>query len=437
MRCAVISKGLSISRLKEEVMKKGGRNLRVLSITRQVYCDLDDAALAKLQQAPGLTVKAVGSVRHQQEVVIPSTYSPSTLGLYAGWYQFRETWKPPLTGQGVTIAILDSGIRKTHEALAGKVIYEANFTSFPTCDDLFNHGTGVAYIAAGGRHAPDEEAGIAPGAKLWNIKVLDDDGVGTEETVVSGIEECFRLEMEAGEKGLSPTDPMDLNFVNMSFGGPDEGDPDSPIRAAIRNAVESFGGRTYFVIIAAAGNEGPAPGSITCPACDPSVVAVGSTTFQPFHVWELSSRGPTMEGLIKPDFACYGVRTLTASSTADDAYVVKSGTSFSAPIVAGAMGAVWEGMTRQYGEDFWREFYAGGPQRVLEMGAQICVKPEGALPGKDNDYGYGALNGLVAIERGKAAAGYLPMSEIVGMATPLMGLGMMGMVVSGLTKGTK
>jgi len=445
-RYAVISKGLSISQLKEEVLRVGGRNISILSITKQIYCLLDDDAVRRLGVVPGLMVKTVGVIKHQemrapalQELpsqFLPATYSASKIGVFSGFYDFRNAWTPAVTGRGGTIALLDSGIRRTHEGLQGKVIYEEDFTGQGTTEDLFDHGTGVAYVAAGGRHAVEEESGLAPDAYLWNMRVLDENGEGSEENVVRALERCYELELEANEKGLSPDDPMDLNFVNMSFGSEDTGDPDNPIRAAIRQSVEAFGGLTYFVYIAAAGNGGPELGTITCPACDPNVIAVGASTFSPFRVWEQSSRGPTKEGLIKPDFCGFGVRTLTASAAGDDKYVVKSGTSFSAPACCGGMAAVWEGMTRQYGVRFWEEFYERGAEGVLELGSRICVKPEDAPPGKDNDYGYGLVSGLAALQAGKAAVG-MDLSSVTQIVVPVISLGMVGMMMSTMAKGMK
>ena len=435
-RYAVISKGLNISQLKEEVERCGGRNLKVLSSVGQIFCHLDDSGRARLEATPGLVVKVVKKVGHQEvrapvpilqapSATTPATYATSQSGLLSGFYAFRAAFDPPITGLGCTIAILDSGIRKSHEGLKGKVVYEENFSDSPTVDDIFDHGVGVAYIAAGGRHAPSEESGLAPDAYLWNMKVLDDNGEGSEENVVAAIERCIELDKEAIAKELPRTDPMNLGIINMSFGAPDDGDPDNPIRAAVRSAVEE----TQLIPIAAAGNGGPAQQTITCPATDPLVIAVGSMTFSPFRVWDLSSRGPTKEGLVKPDVAGYGVRMLTASAKADDAYVVKSGTSFSAPVVSGGFATMWEGMRRQYGEGYFE-----GVERIFEMTPYMCVKPEDAPREKDNDYGWGLLSGLVAAELGK---GMVPMAAITEMVVPILGLGMVGMMMASMAKGLK
>jgi serine protease AprX len=69
------------------------------------------------------------------------------------FYMLRSYFNPPLTGAGLTVAVLDSGIRKTHQSLRSKIVYEANFTDSPTAGDAFGHGTQVAFVIAGGMHA--------------------------------------------------------------------------------------------------------------------------------------------------------------------------------------------------------------------------------------------------------------------------------------------
>jgi len=441
MRYAVISKGLTISQLQSEVQRYGGRNLKIASISKQIFCDLDDAGLLKIKTIPGLTVKGIGRISHQQistsplvipaANVVPTTYGTSQASFASGFYDFRHSFNPHVLGDGCTIAILDSGIRKTHEGLRDKVVYEANFSDSPTCDDIFDHGTGVAYVAAGGIDQPGTECGMAPNAYLWNIKVLDDNGEGTEENAVLGIEHCMEKEIEGDRLGLAITDPMELNLLNISWGGPDDGDPDNPIRVALRAFTVNPPTPTEAIIaypIAAAGNQGPNPGTITFPACDERVIAVGAATFSPFAIWEYSSRGPTKEGLIKPDVAGYGVRMLTASSKADDAYVVKSGTSFSAPAVSGAFALLWQAYRRVYGTE---EPYVGIEQ-WHQITPTLCVKPEGIAMGKDNDYGYGTLSGLAALQLGRTA---MPLAGIMEGIIPIVGIGMLGVMMASAVKG--
>ena len=104
------------------------------------------------------------------------------------FYLLRSYFNPPLTGSGLTVAVLDSGVRKTHESLRSKVVCEANFTDSPTADDIFGHGTQVAFVIAGGMHAAGEKAGVSPGASILNIKVINDEGIGSDEDIVLGID---------------------------------------------------------------------------------------------------------------------------------------------------------------------------------------------------------------------------------------------------------
>ena len=297
------------------------------------------------------------------------------------FYLLRSYFNPPLTGAGLTVAVLDSGVRKSHESLRSKVVYEANFTSFPTPDDGFGHGTQVAFVIAGGMHALGAKAGVCPGASLMNIKVIGDDGVGSDESVILGIDKVCELAEAARKQGLWPTDDMYPNVINMSFGGEDDGDPDNPVRAACRQASLEYG----LDVVAAAGNFGPKMTTITLPACEPEVIAVGAVeTTGELVIWDESSRGPTVQGETKPDFVIWGTSIEMASDKADDEYVVKSGTSFAAPMVSGLTGLLWESGRRAYGES-----WAFRWTQAREVAPYFCTKPQQAPLNKDNSYGFG------------------------------------------------
>jgi serine protease AprX len=348
------------------------------------------------------------------------------VSLSALFYELRAALDPPLTGTGLTVAILDSGIKKTHQCFdGGKVVHEANFSGAQDCSDHFDHGTGVASLIAGGRHAADEEAGVSPGAYLMNIKVIDDEGVGTDESVILGIEEVCNLVQAARLRGLYPTEALYPNLMNLSFGGDDDNDPDNPIRTACRQASLEYG----IDVIAAAGNAGPKISSIMLPASEPEVIAVGAIESEVFHIWERSARGPTKAGDTKPDFVTWGTNLNVASSKSDTEYTVKSGTSFSAPIVAGLTGLIWETGRRIYGDDWylrWRDIKSFAPF--------LCLKPEDAPLKKDNAYGYGlpALGSMIG-SLGSGNSSSMTTSE---MTAGVMGLGLIGMMVN-LIGGTR
>ncbi len=437
MRYSVISKGLTITELQLEVNRCGGKNLRVAVASKQVFCDLDDVGLVRLRTVPGLTVKKIGKI--STDISAPSitpippptlagmpVYGASQASLSSGFYDLRNAFDPPLVGARSTLAILDSGVRKTHEGLLNKFVYEANFSDSPTCEDIFDHGTGVAYLACGGTNGPGEESGITPGAYFMNIKVLNDIGVGTEEAAVLGIECVIELKEQAVQQGLSPSDPFYPSGLNMSWGAPDDGDPDNPIRVACR-ALPEHG----LLAFASAGNGGPNPGTVTMPACEPlpAVVAVGVVTISPFQIAEYSSRGPTKEGFIKPDGVFFGHRMLTASSKSDTAYTIKSGTSFAAPGIAGAANLGAELLMRLLGQEIVD--IPEGVELVKENLMKYAVKPAGIPAGQDNNYGYGLPAGDLIL------GAVRPALMDLSMITPILGLAMVGMMVPSLIKGMK
>ncbi|GAH34085.1 unnamed protein product [marine sediment metagenome] len=109
-------------------------------------------------------------------------FTPLQLLSMIGLVDLQSLTVPPLYGQGSSIAVLDTGMRITHEQLGGMVVFSKNYTS-DTTEDSFDHGTGVASII----HA------VAPLSGILNMKVNDDKGDGTSEEVVEAIEDCIDL----------------------------------------------------------------------------------------------------------------------------------------------------------------------------------------------------------------------------------------------------
>src|ERR1043166_8564719 len=223
-----------------------------------------------------------------------------------------------LDGSGVTIAVLDSGIDKNHKSFAttGKIKFSKDFTGENRTDDPWGHGTHVAAIAAGDG-APTNGAyeGIAPGASLVNLRVLNSNGVGR----VSGV--LAALDWLMTNKGT-----YNVKVVNMSLGTPAINSyEDDPVCNAVRKLVDAG-----VVVVAAAGNLGKDAngnkvyGAIHCPGNEPSVITVGaSNSFgtdgrNDDTVTTYSSRGPTRsfsvdsyglvhyDNIIKPDLVAPG-----------------------------------------------------------------------------------------------------------------------------------
>jgi serine protease AprX len=357
MRYTIIARGMTLSQVEAEAKKAGAKNIRATKLLGQIFCELDETQVQALTRIPGLTVKPIKEYSTDQVL----TELPAVESLADVFYMLRAYFSPPLTGTGLTVAILDSGIRKTHQSLRNKIIYEANFTDSPSADDVFGHGTQVAFMVAGGMHALGEKAGVSPGASVINIKVINDEGIGSDEGIILGIDKVCDLAEQARKKGLWPTDEMYPNVINLSLGGEDDGDADNPVRVACRQASQIYG----LDVVAAAGNFGPKMTTITLPACDPEVIAVGAIeTSGELVVWDKSSRGPTAQGETKPDFVIWGTNLEMASHKADDEYLTKSGTSFAAPMLSGLTGLLWESGRRAYGESWqfrWQEARQFGP----------------------------------------------------------------------------
>ena len=235
-----------------------------------------------------------------------------------------EAWQAGYTGEGVTVAVLDTGIDATHPDLAGQVT-EARDFSGEGPGDGFGHGTHVASTIAGTAQASDGTyKGVAPDATLLDGKVCDSGGGCSESAILAG------MEWAAVEK--------QANVVNLSLGGADTPEVD-PLEEAVNTLTEETG--TLFVI--AAGNYGPDAGSIDSPGSADAALTVGAVDKQD-QIADFSGRGPRVgDGAIKPDITAPGVDIVAARAQdtelgepVGEHYVTLSGTSMATPHVAGA-----------------------------------------------------------------------------------------------------
>ncbi len=417
MRYSIISTQMSADQLVTEVERAGAKNITKTKLLGGIFCDVDEAQAAKIVRIPGIKVKALKEYKTDQVM----TEMPPVETISDVFYLLRSYFNPPLTGTGLTVAVLDSGVRKTHRSLLNKVVYEANFSESPSADDVFGHGTQVAFVVAGGLHALGEKSGVSPGAAIINIKVINDEGIGSDESIILGIDKVCDLAEAARRNGLWPTDELYPNVINLSLGGEDDGDPDNPVRVACRQASEVYG----LDVIAAAGNSGPKMTTVMLPACDPEVIAVGAIeTNDDLIVWEKSSRGPTVQGETKPDFVIWGTNLEMASHKSDGEYITKSGTSFAAPMLSGLTGLLWESGRRAYGESWpfrWTE--------ARQFAPYFSTKPVDAPVKKDNAYGYGlpAMGTML----GQVAQTSVPADDM----TSAMNMLMMMTMMAGMTGG--
>ncbi len=254
-----------------------------------------------------------------------------------------------LTGQGVTVAVIDSGVSSFHPDLMtggnSRIIASEKFGDYVfTPEDLYGHGTHVAGIIGGNGSASDGTyKGMAPDVNLINLKTTDEFGMTYESDVVDAMQWVY-----------DNKDTYNIRVVNLSMNSTvAQSYHTSPLCAAVE--ILWFNG---IVVVVSAGNNGTAdgPSTIYPPANDPFVITVGasedkgtaSLTDDTMAVF--SAYGTTIDGFAKPDLVAPGrnivaplggllniVFQLHPLHRVNDYYFRMSGTSMSAPVVTGAV----------------------------------------------------------------------------------------------------
>jgi subtilisin family serine protease len=223
-----------------------------------------------------------------------------------------QAWDVSL-GAGVPVAVLDCGIHSGHPDLLGKVSLEQNFTAEASTDDLCNHGTHVAGIIAANTNNGIGVAGVAPGARLLNAKVLGDTGSGYFSDIERGIQ-------WAADNGA--------RVINMSLGA------DGACIASTQTAVD-YAWNRGTVVVAAAGNSGLATGASMPGNCN-NVIAVAATDSADLKA-SFSNSGSSVQ-IAAPGLNV--LSTLNPDVNAGSQYGGLSGTSMAAPNVAAVAALV-------------------------------------------------------------------------------------------------
>ncbi|MEU1184147.1 S8 family serine peptidase [Streptomyces sp. NPDC005820] len=239
-----------------------------------------------------------------------------------------EVWKSGYDGTGVKVAVLDTGVDTGHPDLAGKIAESESFVPGETVQDGHGHGTHVASTVVGSGAASDgRRKGVAPGAELLVGKVLDGTGHGQDSWLLAGMD-------WAAHSGAK--------IVSMSLGGDASGPSD-----LLSETVDELSAATGTLFVIAAGNSGPADGTLGTPGIADSALTVGAVD-RSDALASFSSRGPRLgDSAVKPEITAPGA-AITAARAAgtsmgtpvDASYTTASGTSMATPHVAGAAALV-------------------------------------------------------------------------------------------------
>lgn len=305
------------------------RPVRELSSLRATAMRQPRADAAKLGAAlAGTTATATrttGALAGVRRVWLDRRFRATDLDPNLAQVNAPAAWSAGLTGKGVKVAVLDTGIDTTHPDLSGgKVVAQANFSEADSVTDHYGHGTHVASIVAGtGARSSGQRKGVAFKASLLNGKVLDDSGFGSESGIIAGMEWAARQR---------------ARVVNMSLGGwPTDGT--DPMSQAVTRLTNQY--RTLFVV--AAGNSGPGGQTVETPGAATAALTVGAVDAED-QLADFSSRGPRSgDYAMKPDITAPGVDIVAARAAGTALgepvgqwYTRATGTSMATPHVAGA-----------------------------------------------------------------------------------------------------
>ena len=326
------------------VLSVGGSVLNQFHVINGVEASVSNLLLPVLEALPGITVTPDLPVSVQSSTTVSTgPHTPSDAFV-------QQTGSDTLaragdTGQGVTVAVIDTGIDNLPD-FAGRLVGGVDLTGAgQPFQDSYGHGTFVAGLIAGnGASSNGQYTGEATGANLVSVKVAGASGTTDIANVILGVQWVVDHASTYG-----------IKVVNMSLGF-------EPLTSTLLNpvdmAVESAW-NSGLTIVTSAGNAGPFNGTIVSPGDDPLAITVGALDDMGHpavandEMNDFSSAGPTSpDGWVKPDLVTSGrsVVSLMApgstianefpSAQVGSANFVGSGTSFSSAITAGAAALV-------------------------------------------------------------------------------------------------
>lgn len=348
----------------EAVLRSGGAIRQRLGVADAFTATVPASAVPAVAAATGVRrVTADGSVTlagkqwDADTAQTPMSAVNEVIGAADAWGK-KDSAGRPITGTGVGVALIDSGVSPVKGLNDPARIINGPDLSFESQApnlrhlDTFGHGTHMAGIILGrdaefvpGAKTPTGFAGVAPGANLINLKVAAVDGSVDVSQVIAAIDWAVTHRNDPG---------LNIRVLNLSFGTDSLQDPMfDPLSYAVEAAW-----RKGIVVVVAAGNGGPSATRLGMPAMNPTVIAVGGSDHRGTVntaddvVGAFSSRGSTAR---RPDLVApgrsvvalrdpnsfidteYSAGRLTTTQDPEQRFFKGSGTSQSAAVVSGAV----------------------------------------------------------------------------------------------------
>jgi len=310
------------------------------------------------------------------EIPIAPTGAEGTIESNVSVVNAPALWNLGVSGQGVVVASMDSGVDVSHPDLSERWRGGANSWFDPygehpdTPTDMSGHGTRTTGAMVGG-DAGGTSIGVAPGAQWIGVKILDDQGGATATAIHQGFE--WLLDPD-GDPETADAPQVVNNSWTLAYPGCD---------LAFELDLQSLRAASILPVFAA-GNGGPGPETSYSPANNPSAFAVGATD-DADAIYAYSSRGPSNCGEVEtifPELVAPGVDIHTADL--HGFYADATGTSLAAPHVAGGLAL----LLSAYPDLTDTQFHDALTNTGVDLG----------VPGPDNDFGYGRLDLLAAYE---------------------------------------
>jgi serine protease AprX len=350
----IIQKTAQDDRVEKAVSALGGRVTFELNIINAFAAEMSAQAAVQLGRRESVRWVSLDAPMASTDCAADCLVTDTNLmSVYEKTINANKVWlsTPKRQGTGIGVAVIDAGVnwqadlytKSGQNRVVANVRFNTDYNQ--TTFDNFGHGSHIAGIVGGnGAASNGKYIGVAPMSSIINVKVSNDDGSTTTSKVVAGLQ--WVLQNRAR---------YNIRVVNLSLNGTvSESYQTNPLDAAVE--ILWFNG---IVVVVSAGNNGN--GAIYPPANDPFVITVGSTddlgspNLDDDKVTTFSAYGTTQDGFAKPDLVAPGrniislmgntngvIPTQHPANRVDNTYFRMSGTSMSAPMVAGAVALLLE-----------------------------------------------------------------------------------------------